>query len=198
MTTSHLSRRESYILKETKGKGCLFQRTVSQLSNFMRSRMDQERKCNSAIDLSSWSCLCVYPAASGCPQKIKTQQGGAEHGAGLPLHRPNVWQIHHQSPITLTFQSQYQSPDGRRYRTVDMHQHGFPLRRTNILLGNSLETQRKNVPPKSGMQGPPKRIFLGALTRMSISDPFHFLYSTIFSFFFHSCFSFFFSCFWYT
>ena len=78
-----------------------------------------------------------------------------------------------------------------------MHQHGFPLRRTNILLGNSLETQRKNVPPKSGMQGPPKGIFLGALTRMSISDPFHFLYSTIFSFF-HSCFSFFFSCFWYT
>lgn len=197
MATTHLSRQESYTLKETKGKVCLFQPTLSQLSNFMRSRMDQERKCNSATDLSSWSCLRVYPVASGCPQKIKTQQGGAEHGAGLPLHRPNMWQIYHQSPITLTFQSQYRSPVGRRYRTVDVHQHGFPLRRTNIPLGNSLETQRKTVPPKSGMQGPPKGIFLGALTSMSILVTlFHFLYSTIFSFFFHSYFSFFFSCSW--
>lgn len=66
------------------------------------------------------------------------------------------------------------------------------LRRTNIPLGNSLETQRKTVPPKSGIQGPPKGVFLGALPVCPSVTLFHFLYSTIFSFFFHSYFSFFF------
>ena len=133
--------------------------------------------------------LCVS-CSLRLPQKIETRQGGAEHGAGLPLHRPDTWQIHHQSPITLTFQSQHRPPDGRHYMTVDMHQCGFPLRRTNTPLGNSLETQRKNDPPKSRMQGHPKGIFLGVFTSMSIDDPFSFPLFHHFSLFFHSHFFF--------